>query len=171
MKISSYLIAALSAATLASSFRLPLPTALAVRHVAKPLPTASPRDLAAIAAENTVPPKSTNCVFVSTVFPSSLQSIAGSGTQRFCQCGPSMAGINLAVSDIVTTSYCALGSAVPTGYSQIPASNGLPITTPSPTSVSNPVVFIPAQFTGVVTPGEVDPTGILLTIVGRHLNS
>jgi hypothetical protein len=43
-----------------------------------------------------------------------------------------VAGINLAVSGTVTTSYCALGGRGPTGYTQIPASNGLPVSTPSP---------------------------------------
>jgi hypothetical protein len=62
-------------------------------------------------------------------------------TQRFCQCGTTQAGINFAVSGAVTTSYCALGSPVPKGYTQIPATNGQPITTPSPKSTTTPTTL------------------------------
>lgn len=48
------------------------------------------------------------------------------------------AGINFAVSGAVTTSYCALGSPVPKGYTQISATNGQPITTPSPKPTTTP---------------------------------
>jgi hypothetical protein len=86
----------------------------------------------------TAPAKSTGCSFVSTVFPSSLQSIVGSGTQRFCQCAPTQAGINLAVSGTVTASSC---SPVPKGYTQIPTTNGQPVTTPSPKPTTTPTTL------------------------------
>lgn len=75
---------------------------------------------------------SANCSFVTPVFPSSAQSTAGSGTQRFCQCGLTVASINLAVSGTSTTTYCALGSPIPSGFSHILATNGVSITTASP---------------------------------------
>lgn len=80
----------------------------------------------------------TSCSFVATVFPSSLQSIAGTGTQRYCQCGETMAGINMATSGTVTTKYCALGSPPPSDYSQIPVLNGVAVTsTPPPPAASS----------------------------------
>lgn len=78
-----------------------------------------------------------SCSFVGTVFPSSLQSIAGKGTRRYCQCGETVAGINMATSGTVTTTYCALGNPLPTGYSQIPVNNGVAVTsTPPPPTAS-----------------------------------
>jgi hypothetical protein len=43
-----------------------------------------------------------------------------------------MAGIQLAVSGTATTTYCAIGIPVPSGYTGIPADNGHPATTPAP---------------------------------------
>lgn len=86
-----------------------------------------------------------SCSFVATVFPSSLQSIAGSGTRRYCQCGETVAGINMATSGTVTTTYCALGNPLPTGYSQIHVNNGVAVTsTPPPPAASLTTVPPPA---------------------------
>jgi hypothetical protein len=56
--------------------------------------------------------------------------MAGTGTKRYCQCGETMAAINLAVSGTSTTTYCATGAA-PTSFSVVPVSNGEAITTSS----------------------------------------
>jgi hypothetical protein len=84
----------------------------------------------------TGPIQSTTCSVVSTLFPLSLQSIAGVyGTQYYYKCGPLMVGINLAVSGTSTISYPALGEPPRSGFTQIPASNGHPFvatSTPPP---------------------------------------
>ena len=44
-----------------------------------------------------------------------------------CVCGSTLiAGINFAVSGTATTSYCATGTAPPTGYTQVPYGPGAP---------------------------------------------
>ena len=68
-------------------------------------------------------PETTDCKFTSSMAGPILTSMGITGMQRYCLCGPSgdvMAGINLAVSGTSTTSYCAMGEPVPTGFSQIP---------------------------------------------------
>ena len=46
------------------------------------------------------------CTFVSTLSPPSLQSTAGTGPQRFCQCRAEIEGLIVAASGSVSTTYC-----------------------------------------------------------------
>lgn len=55
-----------------------------------------------------------------------------------CSCGPSnIPGINLAVSGSATTSYCALGGPVQSGYSQVHALDGQPFPTAAAMNSTN----------------------------------
>jgi hypothetical protein len=68
-------------------------------------------------------PTITACSFVTTVFPKSLQSMDGTGTQYYCTCGDEIAGIALG-----TSKFCGTGR-MPTGWTQIPADPaGNPVT-------------------------------------------
>jgi hypothetical protein len=87
----------------------------------------------------TGPIQSTTCNPTSTLFPISLQSMNGLfGTQYYYTCGDSWVGINLAVSGTSTLSYPANGEEPPIGFTQIPASNGKPYTTPPRLQTTQP---------------------------------
>lgn len=63
------------------------------------------------------------CIFTSTLDVSS-------NTVSVCECSSTIiAGISLAVSGSSTTSYCALGGPVPTGFSQVSATDDQPLPT------------------------------------------
>lgn len=75
-------------------------------------------------------PSMTSCIFTTTVPGSLLISMGLTDVQSYCTCGETMAGINFAISGTSTTKYCALGGPIPTGFSQIGADNGHPVTPP-----------------------------------------
>lgn len=78
----------------------------------------------------------TACVVSTTTFQPADASFGLTGIGTYCQCGPTIAGLNYAASGTSTTSYCAIGIDPPAGYTQIPADGHGPIT---PTATAIPI--------------------------------
>lgn len=78
----------------------------------------------------------TSCAVSTTTYQTADASFGLTGVGTYCQCGPTIAGLNYAVSGTSTTSYCAIGITPPAGYTQIPADGHGPIT---PTTTAIPI--------------------------------
>ncbi|MCJ1326572.1 hypothetical protein MMC10_003237 [Thelotrema lepadinum] len=79
------------------------------------------------------PPSSatvTSCGFLSTSYPESLPSIVSTAIRNFCQRGTEVAGISIATSGSLSTTYCGMSS-LPAGFTQIAATNGEPASSSS----------------------------------------
>ena len=87
-----------------------------------------------------------SCAVTTTTYQPADASFGLTGVDTYCQCGPTIAGLNYATSGTVTTSFCATGGGLPTGFTQIPANGQGPITSATsgsgPSSTAAPVVSL-----------------------------
>ena len=90
-----------------------------------------PRDNPSTTTSPGIPVETTDCHIITSTAAPSDASLGITGVATYCTCGPSgeiIAGMNLATSGTHTTSYCAMGEPVPSGYDQIPVDgNGHPV--------------------------------------------
>ena len=69
-----------------------------------------------------------SCAVTTTTYKPADASFGLTGFKTYCQCGPTIAGLNYATSGISTISFCATGGGLPAGFTQLPANGQGPIT-------------------------------------------